>query len=200
MSTTANHNQTNHPEEPTMSSWANSDDHRQFSKLYDRYSACLYGLIFNRVKDKEAAENLLQDIFLKAWRCRQQYDATKGSLFTWLYNITRNICIDYLRSKSYKYYKASQLSDDISSLLPAMTGGSENPDAIGLRKLVEKLSKGEKQVIELMYFNGYTQKEIAQIMDTPLGTVKTRMSRAIRNLRNFFKKDWEESLQQISLN
>jgi len=199
MSTTAYQNQPDR-QQAQMPLRAVGNDHREFSKLYDQYSACLYGLIINRVKDTEVAENLLQDVFLKAWRCRQQYDAAKGSMFTWLYNIIRNICIDYMRSKSYKYYKASQLSDDISSLLPGMTGGSGNPDAIGLRKLVEKLSKAEKQVIELMYFNGYTQKEIAQIMDTPLGTVKTRMSRAIRNLRNFFKKDWEESMQQISLN
>ncbi len=88
-------------------------DQRHFSKLYESYSAALFGLITKWIKDTEVAENLLQDVFVKAWRNRLQYDATKGRIFTWLYNITRNICIDYFRSKAHKQSKVSILSDDI---------------------------------------------------------------------------------------
>lgn len=173
---------------------------RNFSKLYDNYSAALFGLIISWIQDRETAQNLLQDVFVKAWRSRDLYDAAKGKIFTWLYNITRHICIDHLRSKAYKKSKACLLSDNVPVLLPGCNTNGHEPDTIGLRKLVGSLRKEEKEVIELMYFKGFTQKEIAIIMDTPLGTVKTRMSRAIKNLRNFFKKDWNEGMQTISLN
>ena len=178
-----------------------NNDQRLFSKLYDNYSAALFSLILKWVKDTEAAENLLQDVFIKAWRSRDLYDSSKGKIFTWLYNITRNICIDYLRSKAYKKSKVSVLSDNISGLFPAAANSdSMTPDTIGLRKLVNTLRHEEKEVIELMYFKGFTQKEIAMLMNTPLGTVKTRMSRAIKNLRYYFKKDWKEAVKTMSLN
>jgi RNA polymerase sigma-70 factor, ECF subfamily len=176
------------------------NDQRLFSKLYDNYSGSLYGLIVSWIKDTEVAENLLQDVFVKAWRCRQMYDASKGKIFTWLYNISRNICIDHLRSKAYKKSKASLFSDDITALLPGINTGSVVPDTIGLRKLVDSLRKEEKEVIELMYFKGFTQREIAILMNTPLGTVKTRVSRAIKNLRYYFNKDWKGAVKTISLN
>lgn len=176
------------------------NDDRNFSRLYDNYSAALFSLILKWIKDKEAAENLLQDVFVKAWRSRELYDATKGKIFTWLYNITRNICIDHLRSKAYKKTKLSVLSDNISGLILAGNNDSMIPDTIGLRKLVNTLRSEEKEVLELMYFKGFTQKEIARLMNTPLGTVKTRMSRAIKNLRYYFKKDWKEAVRTMSLN
>jgi RNA polymerase sigma-70 factor (ECF subfamily) len=176
------------------------NDQRQFSKLYDNYSAALFGLILKWVRDMEAAENLLQDAFVKAWRSRELYDAEKGKIFTWLYNITRNICIDHLRSKAYKKSRMSVLSNDIAGLITSGNNDCLIPDTIGLRKLVNTLRNEEREVIELMYFKGFTQKEIAMIMDTPLGTVKTRMSRAMKNLRYYFKKDWKEATRTISLN
>jgi RNA polymerase sigma-70 factor, ECF subfamily len=175
-------------------------DQRYFSKLYDHYSAALYGLILKWIKDPEAAQNLLQDVFVKAWRSRELYDSSKGKIFTWLYNIARHICIDHLRSKAYKKSKASVLSDDMSVIIPAGNTDNMTPDTIGLRKLVNTLRGEEKEVIEMMYFKGYTQREIAEIMGTPLGTVKTRMSRAIKNLRYYFKKDWKDAVKTISLN
>ena len=173
---------------------------RHFAKFYERYSAALYGLIVQWVKDTGLAENLLQDVFVKAWRSKQLYDASKGKLFTWLYNIARHLCIDHLRSKACKKSKASLLSADISIVLPYRGTANPSPDGIGLRKLVSSLRKEEQEVIELMYFKGFTQREIAILMDTPIGTVKTRMSRAIRNLRYYFKKDWKEASRMISLN
>ena len=177
-----------------------SNDQRQFSKLYDSFSSALFGLISKWIGDAEIAENLLQDVFVKVWRNSTQYDASKGRLFTWMYNIARNVCIDHLRSKAHKQNKASVLSDDVPVLLPPGNNNNFLPDTIDLRKLVNRLKQEEKEVIEMMYFKGYTQSEIAEVMNMPLGTVKTRMSRAIRNLRYFFKKDWKRAIQNISLN
>jgi RNA polymerase sigma factor (sigma-70 family) len=198
MSTITNQPTDNRETEMKECLLAHSD--RDFSKLYDNYSAALFSLILKWISDMEAAENLLQDVFVKAWRSRELYDASKGKIFTWLYNITRNICIDHLRSKAYKKSKVSVLSEDISGLMPGFCNNSMSPDTIGLRKLVNSLRHEEKEVIELMYFKGFTQKEIAMLMNTPLGTVKTRMSRAIKNLRYYFKKDWKEAVRTMSLN
>lgn len=177
-----------------------SDEQRHFAKLYDAYSGALFSLVSKWMKDPATAENILQDVFVKAWRNRNQYDIAKGRIFTWLYNITRSTCIDYLRSKAYKQAKRSVLSDDLSLLLPNENTGSFLPDTIGLRKLVDSLRKEEKEVIELMYYKGYTQREIAQMMNMPLGTVKTRMARAIKNLRYYFKKDEQETIAHLSYN
>ncbi len=173
---------------------------RHFSRLYEQYSGALFGLILKWVRDIETAENLLQDVFIKAWRSRDLYDPGKGKIFTWMYNITRNICIDHLRSKAYKKSRLSVLSNDMAAVIPGNGIPPVMPDTIGLRKLVNTLRKEEKEVIELMYFKGFTQKEIAVLMDTPIGTVKTRVSRAIKNLRYYFKKDWKDSVKGISLN
>lgn len=177
-----------------------SGDERLFARLYDRYSAAVFGLILKWINDEEVAENLLQDVFVKAWRYHHLYDAEKGRIFTWLHNIARNICIDHMRSKAYKKYRAAILTEDVSAVLK--TGSAENflPDIIGLKKIVKTLKQEEKEVVELMYFRGMTQKEIAELMHVPLGTVKTRISRAIRNLRSFFLKDWNEGVQAILLN
>ena len=177
-----------------------SNEQLHFSKFYNRFSAALFGLILNWIKDAEVAENLLQDVFVKAWRGRELYDPSKGRIYTWLYNIARNTCIDFLYSKTFKKTKASLLSDDMAVLVPSLKNGGLTPDTIGLRKLVNTLREEEREVIELMYFKGFTQTEIAAIMNMPLGTVKTRVSRAIKNLRYFFKKDWKQAIQNVSLN
>lgn len=170
-----------------------------FARLYDSYSASLYGFIIRRIRDTEKAENLLQDVFVKAWRNRHQYDTSKGKLFTWLFNIARHSSIDYLRSKAYKNAKASVLTDDMAALIPSGIAACSDKDTIGLRKLLNILNHEEKEMLELMYFKGCTQKEIAEILNTPIGTVKTKMSRAIKELRYYFNKDWKDAIKYLSL-
>lgn len=170
-----------------------SDNHYNFKKIYDRFAGVLYGTIMNWIKDPQIAENLLQDVFVKAWANREVYNAEKGRLFTWLYNISRNVCIDYFRSRQYKQRKASQLRDDMSTLIPGIKKINQSCDMIGVRELLNELRIEEKQVIELMYFKGLTQNEISKLMDMPLGTVKTRMNMAIKNLRRFFMNDWKQA-------
>jgi len=176
-----------------------SGNHQCFEKFYNRFAPVLYGTLMTWVNDAHIAENLLQDAFVKAWINRETYDPAKGRLFTWLYNITRNVCIDYYRSRQYKKSKASVSTDDLSTMMNTKML-NQVPDAIGLKKLIEMLRHEEKLVVELMYFRGFTQKEIARIMNMPLGTVKTRMSLAIRNLRSFFINDWTHAQGKLALN
>jgi RNA polymerase sigma-70 factor (ECF subfamily) len=177
-----------------------ANDHKIFEQIYNRFSSALLGTIIKWVKDGGVAENLLQDVFVKAWRGNFQYDATKGRLFTWLYNISRNVCIDYLRSKGYKISKAALLSEDMSALFAEKRTFENTTDTIGLHKFVGLLRKEEKEIIKMVYFKGYTQREVAEKLGLPLGTVKTRVKMAIENLRSFFSADWENAMQCISAN
>ncbi len=175
-----------------------SNDRRRFTLVYDTYSAALLNLIIHWTKDLEAAENLLQDVFVKAWRNRDQYDSSRGRLFTWLYNIARNCSIDYLRSKVYKQGKTSVLNINSQLLLP--TVNMVFPDTVGLRNMINKLRHEEKKMIELKYFSGLTQQEIATMLNIPIGTVKTRINCAIKKLRVIFTNDNKRTLRHISLN
>ena len=177
-----------------------SDDQRDFHKLYNWFAPALLGLILKWIKDKEVAENLLQDVFIKAWRCRELYDAGKGRLFTWLYRMARNICIDHLRSKRHKNNLALLPADHLAGIKNSFVEEGLLTDAIGLRKLVDALRQEEKIVVDLMYFKGFTQRQVAELMNIPLGTVKTRMNKAIKDLRYYFKTDWKDAMRIISLN
>jgi RNA polymerase sigma-70 factor, ECF subfamily len=177
-----------------------ASDQQSFRRLYDKFSSSLYGTIVSWIKDTEVAENLLQDVFIRAWKNRERYNETKGRLFTWLYKISRNICIDYYRSRRYKNSKADVITDDISNVLSDDSTFARSLDTIMLRKFVNGLRHEEKEVIDLMYFKGFTQCEIAELLSMPLGTVKTRANRAVKNLRRVFMNDGEKAMQLVSLN
>ena len=156
-----------------------------FSYLYDNYSGALYSVILSILQDKELANDVLQEVFIKVWRQIDQYDANKGRLFTWLVNISRNTSIDTLRSKSYNTQKQNrELTETVYN-----AAGSINTetDKIGLRKIVNRLKEDQKVLIELAYFHGYTQDEISKFLNIPLGTVKTRLRSALILLKDFLK-------------
>lgn len=164
-----------------------SGNQQVFAQMYERFSPPLYAFIVNRVKDAEVAENLLQDVFVKAWRNSGQYDASKGRLFIWMYKICSNCCIDYLRSKQHRIHGQSVYGGDQSENLRHYVASGLMPDRIGLRNMLNKLNVDEKEVLDLVYFKGFTQAEVAELKQMPLGTVKTRCSRAIKKLRVLFE-------------
>ncbi len=158
-------------------------EQQALGELYDAYSGALYGVIWRIVHDSEVAEQVLQDTFLKAWRNIDHYDSTKGRLFTWLVNIARNAAIDVVRSAQYRQ---RQKTDALDNLVHHAGGQEIHPDHIGLRELVAQLDEKHRVLIEMLYFQGYTQEEVAEAIRIPLGTVKTRVRQAIRALRRAF--------------
>lgn len=157
-----------------------------FSYLYDHYAGALNGVICRMVDEPRLAEDILQEAFVKIWNNFDYYDSSKGRLFTWMVSLTRNLTIDTLRSKSYK--KAAKISGDENSVInyQDIVHTSDKMDAIGLRKQVAGLKPEHQHVIDLAYFGGYTQEEIAKEIGIPVGTVKTRMRAAISALRKIF--------------
>ena len=156
-----------------------------YSYLYDHYSGSLYSIILNIVSDKDFASDVLQEVFIKIWRQIETYDNTKGRLFTWMLNVARNASIDAVRSKGYqKNQKNRELTENIYD-----AGGSTNinTDKIGLKKLVHSLKEDYRILIDLSYFQGFTQDEISKMLNIPLGTVKTRMRNALIQLKQVIK-------------
>jgi RNA polymerase sigma-70 factor, ECF subfamily len=163
-----------------------SGSEKGFHILYDNYSAALYGVIGRMVENKELAEDLLQECFVKIWNNISMYDESKGRLFTWMINMARNLCIDKLRSKDYNNSLKNRDIDGTVHIYDQQQSSQHNPDHIGLRKIVGQLQPEQARIIELMYFKGYTQSEIAEEFSIPLGTVKTRARAALGKLRSLF--------------
>jgi len=157
-----------------------------FSYLYDNYASALYGIIVSIVPDRELANDVLQEAFVKIWKQVSTYDASKGRLFTWMMNIARNASIDMLRSKNYQ---RSQQNRELTETVYEKGGStSTNVEQIGLRKLVNSLKEDYRILLELAYFEGLTQDEISKMLNMPLGTVKTRLRTALIQLRELMKK------------
>lgn len=161
-------------------------DEKAFAILYDAYAPILYGLIVRIVRNYADAENLLQDSFVKSWLHIDQFTPEKGCFSTWLINIARNTAIDFTRSKYYLTRDANQNLEKIvfNELGPKTTGIVI--ETIGLSGHLEKLSPQTRQIIEWMYFEGFTQQEISETHGIPLGTVKSRTRLALKELREIF--------------
>lgn len=158
-------------------------DVKALEELYARYSESIYGVIYAILKDKELSEEVLQDTFVKIWNNAESYNASKGRFFTWIVNIARNTAIDRTRSKNYKNTNRNQNMTYFVDILEEKSSFITSVDAIGIKKYVQLLEPICKKVIHFLFFQGYTQKETAEELDIPLGTVKTRNRICINKLR-----------------
>lgn len=148
-------------------------------QLYDTYMDSLYGVVLRIVETTDLAEDVMQETFIKIWQKIDSFDSKKGSLFTWLLNIARNTAIDKRRSRYAK--DRLQKSPVDKQLKPPSY--SMNINHIGIREKMECLIPEQQIIIDLMYFHGRTQKEIAEKLQIPIGTVKTRTRAALKQLR-----------------
>jgi RNA polymerase sigma-70 factor (ECF subfamily) len=154
-----------------------------FDYLYDNYSGALYTVILSIVSDADFANDVLQETFVKIWRQAATYDPLKGRLYTWMLQIARNSALDWVKTKKYK---ASQQNQELSEAVYEISKAGINPDSIGLRGIVAAMKKEHRELIELAYFKGLTQEEMAESLHLPLGTVKTRLRAALVQLRKIF--------------
>ena len=159
-------------------------DIKSFEKLYEMYADSMFGVIFNIIRNKEEAEEVLQDVFIKAWNNSGSYASKKGRFFTWLLNIARNTAIDKIRSKSFNQGKQNLDASFFVDILESYDNLDTKIDVQHLKKFVKALKDTCKNLIELLYFKGYTQKEASEELKMPLGTVKTNNRKCISELRN----------------
>lgn len=169
--------------EEELVSGLKAKDKNAFSYLYDNYSSVLFGTVSRIVADKEIANDILQEAFVRIWQNLDKYDSTKGRLFTWMLNVTRNHAIDVVRSKGYRQQKMILGDDKIVYSSAEDNSGPGKIDNANLAKEIRSLDENQQRVLHLAYFMGYTQEEISKELNIPLGTVKSRVRSAILELR-----------------
>lgn len=163
-----------------------SQDTIAMQALYDMYSGALFGVISRLIQQTDVAEDVLQEAFIKIWNSAESYDSSKGRLFTWMMNITRNLSIDKLRSKDFKNSSKNQDIDNNVDFIDEVNDVIFNPDVLGIKDMVTALKPEFNDVLNMVYFKGYTHVEAANELNLPLGTVKTRIRMAIMELRKYF--------------
>lgn len=172
---------------------AAAGDARALEVLYERYSRVVYSFGLRIVGDPQLAEELLQEVFFRAWQQGGNFSASKGTFVTWLLSITHNMAIDEVRKRRRRPQKSD--SDDPEAVLAGVAdGGISVEDEVWLGSLretvaaaLQRLPGAQRQAIELAYFRGLTQREIAEELGEPLGTVKTRMRLGIQKLRDYLE-------------
>ena len=162
-------------------------DETALGALYDRWVRSLYSLVLHLLKDPDEAEDVVEETFWQAWRKADSYEPSKGAVSTWLLTIGRRKALDRLRSrKRNREDSIDGMSGfaDLPSGLPdpeAQAEGSELRENV--RAALRELPNEQREVLELGYFSGLSQAEIAEKTGQPLGTVKTRMRLAMQKLR-----------------
>lgn len=163
-------------------------DESAFATLYDRYSPMLYGMLMRILQDSQAAEEVLQDLFMQLWWKPEQFDSQRGSLPAWLTVIGRNRAISKLRGRPVQEvleHTDGQYANTIASTQNIESEAARKQLLDTLKQAMERLPEEQRQVIELAYFEGMTQTEIAARTGSPLGTVKTRVRTGMQSLKQF---------------
>ena len=156
-----------------------------FVYLYDNYAGALNGVILTIIDDTHFAGDILQEVLVKIWRQIDSYDPARGRLFTWMHHIARNTAVDATRGKEWKTrIRSKALTEDFSELPADGQLGAGAPD---LRGSVQQLKEEQRLLVDMSYFQGYTQVEIAEMLGLPLGTVKTRLRSALMKLKKLIR-------------
>jgi RNA polymerase sigma-70 factor, ECF subfamily len=164
------------------------------NELYSRYGRLVYGIALHVVGDRAAAEEIALDIFTKVWEKADSYRSDRGSVRVWISSMTRNRAIDVLRKENVRSDVRRRVWAENTSLPITHERNPESAADLNMRKerllaAINELSVEQRKVLALAYFQGYTQSEIAQLCDLPLGTVKTRIRSGIQKLRQLLQED-----------
>jgi RNA polymerase sigma-70 factor, ECF subfamily len=185
-------------DEQLMSRLSGPEVELALSKLYDRYSRTVFGVGLKILGDRSLAEELLQEVFLKVWRSSKTFDPSRGSFSTWLYRVTRSVALDLYRKRAHKVHPVPNGEMRIAAVRDLSDGPQEVVDESWLSWRVsmalEALDAPHREVIELAYFSGLSQREISERTGVPLGTVKSRTASAFKRLRRDLAVD--DTLQE----
>lgn len=175
------------------------------AELYERYHRWVFGLALFIVEDHATAEEITLDVFMRVWQKASSYDVQRAKVSTWLAHIARHHAIDILRHRAARVDFRAHSWDELSRPVVDL---QQNPlvlTEISLRRkrilaALSCLPKEQRQVVVLAYFGGYSQQEIAEMLQQPLGTTKTRIRLALRKLRVILKEEQAAGINSISLN
>jgi RNA polymerase sigma-70 factor (ECF subfamily) len=167
--------------------WIGRKDAEAFEVFYDRHGGAAFSLAYRILGDRGSAEDCIQEAFISIWRSGGRFDSTRGSVRSWTLSIVRNRAIDALRSKAGK---APKLTFDDDAILESRPSGELTEEeamrqetATEVRGALSQLPDEQSKVIQLAYFGGFSQSEIAAMLNVPLGTVKGRMRLGLEKIR-----------------
>jgi RNA polymerase sigma-70 factor (ECF subfamily) len=166
-------------------SLAENDDPKAFATLYDRHSRATYALAYRMMGERQAAEDLVQEVFLKIWRAARSYRSERGTVRTWILSIVRNRGIDQLRASATRrrIQEKFEASAPRSQPSEAFTEIWRNSRRDQIREVLKALPPEQSKILDLAYFSGCTHAEIAGLLNIPLGTVKGRIRLGIEKMR-----------------
>ncbi|WP_419872232.1 RNA polymerase sigma factor [Candidatus Pristimantibacillus sp. PTI5] len=174
-------------------------DSAALEQLYDRYERQVYSFVFRIVKDTMAAEEVVQELFIRVWNSagRLRTDESAGKISSWMFTIARNLSVDWLRKQGRKPLEAREEGALEREAAPQTTEQEVEQKLLGeqMKEALGELNEDQKQVVELIYFMGYTQQEVSQNHDIPLGTVKSRVRLALNQLRKKFESGMKEGVR-----
>ena len=170
-------------------------DEAALATLYDRYSSLLFSLSLRIVKERQEAEDLLQDVFLQVWEKAASFDHNRGHLYGWLVTLARNRSIDRIRHRQSLQRRHQKLEEGAILDAPIQQASNSPLETVValerasyVREAMQTIPQEQKDVIMLAYFGGYSQSEVATILQIPLGTVKTRTRQGMRKLEQTLKE------------
>ncbi len=168
-----------------------SGDQAAFARVYDATSRWVYGLALRILSDAEAAEDICLDVYQRAWQRAAAFDPDRGSVTSWLMAMTRNRAIDRLRSRLATARREIAIDDEVLARmdprpLPDIQAHLAD-QSVAIRRALQSLRPEQREVIELAFFEGLSHGKIAQRLDQPLGTVKTRIRNGIRDLASLLQ-------------
>ena len=174
-----------HLADEELISLAENDDPEAFAALYDRHSRALYSLAYRMMGERQAAEDLVQEVFLKLWRGAGTYQVERGTVRTWLLSIVHNRGIDELRSAASRRRRQQMIEASAAKSQPseAFAESWRNSQRDEIREALKTLPPEQLEILNLAYFSGYTHFEIADLLRLPLGTVKGRLRLGLKKMR-----------------
>jgi RNA polymerase sigma-70 factor (ECF subfamily) len=174
-------------DEQCMTRLAGPEVEAALAQLYDRYGRTVFGVGLKILGDHSLAEELIQEVFLKVWRSSGTFDPSRGSFSTWLFRVTRSVALDLHRKRANRIHPVLEGDSHLVSMRDRSAGPQEIVDESWLSwrvsRALDTLDAPYREVIELAYFGGLSQREISLKTGVPLGTVKTRTARAFKSLR-----------------
>ena len=170
-------------------SFVGRGDAEAFTILYDRHGRAAFSLAYRLMGERQAAEDLVQDAFLKVWRSATSYRSKRGNVRTWILSIVHNRGIDQLRSHASR----RRTQDKIEATAPRSAASEafaetwRNSQREHVREALNTLPSDQLKVLELAYFSGYTHVQVSELLDVPLGTMKGRMRLGLKKMRDYFE-------------
>ncbi len=160
--------------------------------LYEHYAKSVFNVAYYVLQNRTLAEEITQDVFFLVWQYPHKWNPAKGKLSNWLLSVTRYMAIDRLRHEKSRSHNATESLEDLAERISAKVGVSTPEDTDLLRSLLKRLPKEQRDVLLLTYFRGMTHVEIAERLQVPEGTIKSRLRLSMDKLREW----WHEAVNE----